>query len=490
LEAAKDQGGLEMKPTGSLTSASGFFFALLLGAACPAWPGHIGQLTGDYLFEERESRAVFLATIYEEDGKLYALTDIADDPGELVPLKSVDNSYSVVFRRGGDFTFEFEGLSDGRFSSLIMKSNSTGWKGRGKRFEPEYAKLRSRCGGNPGRYVYRVPLELQDGIETASMRTAGIDTSLLYQLMDDIQANHDYMHSVLIIKDGKLIFEEYMNGWDPARLHRVQSVTKSFTSTVVGLAIREGLIESVDDPVSKYLPEYSSYFKGPKNDVLIRHLLTMSAGFEWNERETYYADPEKCDPHLAEAGEDYIKYVLEKPIVTEPGSVYYYNSGYPNILGYIVEQESGSNIVEFACEHLFEPLGIRRCYWQPITGEDKPGCAGGLRLTSRDLAKYGCLYLDHGAWRGEQLVPAAWIDESTKRQIDADHGKGYGYLWPSIPAGNLNIVFASGTGGQYVAYIPALNSVVVTTAIFSTDKSDVVAGLLLQYVVPALAAGG
>ena len=187
--------------------------------------------------------------------------------------------------------------------------------------------------------------------------------------------------------------------------------------------------------------------------------------------------------------DDFIRYVLEKPVVTEPGSVYYYNSGYPNMLGYIVEQRAEENILQFTQGRLLKPLGIERCYWQNISGENKPGCAGGLRLTSRDLAKYGCLYLNGGAWEGKQLLPKEWVAASTAKHMDAAEGTGYGYLWKSLPAGDLNIHFASGTGGQYVAFIPGLDAVVVTTAEFSTDRGDVVARLLLQYVVPALAGG-
>jgi CubicO group peptidase (beta-lactamase class C family) len=454
-----------------------------------ALAGVDGRVLGDYLFEAIESRAIFLTTVYEEDGALYVRADITDDPGELTPVKSEKDAYSVVFRRGGNFKIWFSEPKSGSFTKLRLKSNTTGWQAEGVRLEPESAKLRDRYGVQSSPYAYREPVALRDGLKTGSVEGSDINAVLLCQAMDDIYANHDYMHSLLIVKDGVLVFEEYMNGCDPARLHRVQSVTKSFTSTVVGLAIQEGLIGSVDDPIDEYLPEYAFLLEGKKKDVCIKHLLTMSAGFEWNEAETYYADPARCDPHLAEAGDDYIRYVLEKPLVTEPGGVYYYNSGYPNILGYIVERRAGGNILEFTYGRLFEPLGIKRCYWQNITGENKPGCAGGLRLTSRDLAKYGCLYLSEGNWDGKQLLPKEWVAASTAKHIDAVDGTGYGYLWKSIPVGELNIVFASGTGGQYVALIPSLDAVVVTTAKFSTDKADVVAGLLLRYVVPALAGG-
>jgi len=444
------------------------------------------EILGDYLFDQRNARMVFLYTIYEEDGALYALTDIADYPVELRPVASEERTFRIKYKRAGDFNLKFTRLEDGVCSELQMRSNTSDWAAGGKRVEPELGRLRERYRETPDFYVYRKPMALNDGWETTPIRETGIDTTLLYAMMTDIYENREYMHSVLIVKDGRLVFEEYMNGWDPARLHRAQSVTKSFTSTVVGLAIEQGLIADIDDPLRQYLPEYSSLFDYSKNKVSIRHLLTMSAGFDWNEAETYYNDPSRCDAHIAEAGDDYVRYLLEKPIVTEPGTFWYYNSGYPNILGYIVEKTSGKNITEFAYEHLFEPLGIKRCCWMATTGENRPGCAGGLRLTSRDLARYGQLYLNKGVWQGVRVVSERWVEESVKRRMDAEQGTGYGYLWKSISAGGHEIFFASGTGGQYVACVPDVNVVVVTTAIYKTDKGDEVAAMLLKYVVPAL----
>jgi CubicO group peptidase (beta-lactamase class C family) len=293
---------------------------------------------------------------------------------------------------------------------------------------------------------------------------------------------------MLIVKGGKLVFEEYMNGWDPPRLHRMQSVSKSFTSTMVGFAVQEGLIENIHDPLFEYLPEYASAFDEDKKKIQIEHLLTMSAGFEWNEFDTYFAKPEDCDSHKAEASDDYIEYVLEKPLSDEPGSRWYYNSGYPNMLGYIIEKKSGMNLLEFSYQHLFETLGIERAYWHAITGENRPSCAGGLWLTSRDMAKYGELYLRGGKWKGRQVLPASWVEASTQSQIDTGVEGGFGFLWWRPPVGGLDLYLASGTGGQYVVCIPTFDAVVVTTAQFNTNKKDVVNELLIKYVVPALAA--
>ncbi len=258
----------------------------------------------------------------------------------------------------------------------------------------------------------------------------------------------------------------------------------------MGLALQEGHIENIGDPIYKYLPQYDSLLTGAKREITIEHLLTMSAGFEWNEAATYYAAPEECDAHIAEASGDFIGYVLEKPLVNTPGEVYYYNSGFPNILGHIVAERSGTRILKFAFEHLFGPLGMERAYWYRNRQESeyRPGCAGGLRVTSRDMAKYGLLYLNGGVWNGKQIVDEDWIRESIEGKMDAGHGTRYGYFWKSTRSldGKHGIFFASGTGGQYIACIPGFDAVVVTTAVFNTDKGDAVAMLLLEQLIPAL----
>jgi len=441
---------------------------------------------GDYLFDRKDIGAVFLTHVYEEDGEIYAMLDIADRPMQLEPKDAGKYEYRRKSDSGRDFAFKFIKGDGGDFEQLNMKSESYRLDLTGTRFTEDIVRLRDYHAGRPETYAYRKPLEVEGCWEVSTLEEAGIDAAGLHLMMNDIYENYDYVHSILIVKGGKLVFEEYVNGWDPVRLHRLQSVSKSFTSTLTGLAIEAGFIGSLKDPLYEYLPEYSSLFDDAKKGILIEHLLTMSAGFEWNEMETYYADPEACDAHIAGASGDFIKYVLEKPMAGEPGAAYYYNSGLPNMLGYIITQESGMSFEEFSCEFLFEPLGIRRSYWQPTTGETRPSCAGGLRLMSRDMARYGQLYLRGGSWNGRQILSSEFVETSTTALMDTGADGGYGYLWRTYDQEGFSAFLASGTGGQYIVCIPATDVVVVTTAVYSTDKSDNVAGLLLKYVVPAV----
>ena len=263
-------------------------------------------------------------------------------------------------------------------------------------------------------------------------------------------------------------------------------MSKSVTSILTGIALEQAFIGGIDDPLYEYLPEYADLFDDNKKEISIRHLLTMSAGFEWNELETYYADPEACDAHIAGASGDFIKFVLERPLAYEPGTKWYYNSGLPNMLGYIITQETGMNLEEFSCEYLFEPIGIERSFWQPTIGEGRPSCAGGLRIMSRDMARLGLLYLRKGKWNGIQIVPEEYVVASTSPLMDTGLDGSYGYMWWTHEQPEFFAFLASGTGGQYIVCIPALDTVVVTTAVYKTAKSDEVVGLLLKYVVPAL----
>ena len=450
-------------------------------------PTAVRDVTGDYLFDERETGAVFLAHVYEDEGELYAMLDIADRPMGL-ELKDPEKVEYLMNSQGrGDFILGFSEYESGEFTRLRLMSDSQELDMTGERFREDITRLRGYHAQPTGSYSYRTPLQVEGGWEVSTLQEAGIDTSMLEEMMNAIHENYDYMHSILIVKGGKLVFEEYTNGWDPLRMHRLQSVSKSFTSTLVGIAIEEGLIGSINDQLYEYLPEYSSLFDESKKRIDIEHLLTMTAGFEWNELETYYENPKACDSHAAGASGDYIRYVLEKPLVNEPGTAWYYNSGFPNMLGHIIEEKSGMDLLEFSYQHLFEPLGIRRAYWQPITGEERPSCAGGLRLMSRDMARYGELYLRSGVWDGEQILPPEWIEESTRWRVDTGLDVGYGYFWKRYSNGGLDVFLASGTGGQYIVCVPAFDAVVVTTARYNTDKSDGVTGLLMKYIVPALA---
>jgi CubicO group peptidase (beta-lactamase class C family) len=449
----------------------------------------IQAVTGSYEVDQRDlGIGIYLANVFEEGGDLKIFLETANAPFTLEPVDEKQHEYKIPTKMAGDLPIKFTIDESGLARELHVMGGTPGLDFKGTRVDDPVFELRDYHADTGDGYTYRKPIEIPGDWETGTLEEAGIDTAGMNAFMRKMLEEHPYMESILIVRSGKLVFEEYLNGWDPARIHRLQSVTKGFTSTLVGIAIEQGLIGSLDDPIRDYLPDYADYFGGTKDSVTVRHLLTMSAGFKWNETETYYTDSKKCDPHLAEAGDDYLKYLLERPIVEEPGTVYRYNSGYPNILGYIIQERSGMTLMEFTYHNVFEPLGIKRAYLMNIRGENKPSCAGGLNLISRDLARYGYLYLREGTWEGKQVVPAEWVRETLATYLVSDGNVGRGFWWGKVKSldGLHDIFFTSGTGGQFVIVIPDLDTVVVTTAVFNTDKGDAVAMLLLTSLVPAL----
>ena len=464
---------------------------ILISNVSGAKKADLHPIVGSYEIDQRDlGIGIYLANVFEEDGLLKIFLETTDTPYVLECMDEDQYEYIIPTRAQGDLPVEFTIDESGLAGEFRILGGSPGLDITATRVEDPIFGLREFHAGTGGDYIYRRPLDIPGDWETGTLEETGIDTAGMNTFMRKVIEKHPYMESILIVRNGKLVFEEYLNGWDPVRIHRLQSVTKGFTSTLVGIAIEQGIIGSLDDPIRDYLPDYSELFGGRKDSVSIRHLLSMSAGFEWNEAETYYADPSKCDPHLAEAGDDYLKYLLERPIIEKPGTVYRYNSGYPNVLGYIIESRSGMELLEFAYRNLFEPLGIKRAYWMPIRGENKTSCAGGLKLMSRDLARYGYLYLREGAWEGKQVVPAEWVRESLTGHFVTNDGMevGRGYCWGKVKSldGLHDIFFTSGTGGQYVIVIPDLDTVVITTAVFRTAKGDAVAMLLLESLFPAL----
>jgi len=197
----------------------------------------LDSITGDYLFDGKHFDAIFYTIVYEEDGKLFAFSDLADYPVETQKLKSDPPTYRIKFKTRGDFNLAFSDLENGRYNMLSMTSNDSDFQIDGHRSANNIHKLRDYHDKSRKGYSYKVPLQLGDGLKTGNIIETGIDTTALYSMMNDILENYDYMHSMLIMKDGVLVVEEYFNGWDPVRLHRLQSVTKSYTSTLVGLAL-------------------------------------------------------------------------------------------------------------------------------------------------------------------------------------------------------------------------------------------------------------
>jgi CubicO group peptidase (beta-lactamase class C family) len=342
--------------------------------------------------------------------------------------------------------------------------------------------LLSGC-GQP--YVYQVPEELGDGWETASLEEVGINERLIAKAVERIRDNtYPNVHSLLIAKDGKLVFEEYFGGYewvydsdrfqgpykefDRDSLHTIMSVTKAFTSALVGIAVDQGFIANEHEKVFDYFPEYAHLRDEPKNDITLEHLLTMTSGLEWNEWEYSLSDTRNDLIQLFIVN-DPMAYILAKPVVHQPGTYWYYSGGDVNLLGETIRKATGMRMDDFAAQYLFSPLGITEYEWDFIN-PNVVHASGNLKLHPRGMAKFGYLILNDDVWQGERILSQAWVDKTKTAYISSpapDHGERYGYQWwlKTFPygSGTVEALHRSGWGGQAIYLFPSLDMVVVFT---------------------------
>jgi CubicO group peptidase (beta-lactamase class C family) len=250
-------------------------------------------------------------------------------------------------------------------------------------------------------------------------------------------------------------------------LHTLQSVTKTVTSAVIGVAVTRHEFPSLDTPVLKFFdPAKVKNVDERKRRMTLRHLLTMSAGLEWHE-DLPYSDP-KNSASVMEASLDWVQYTIDQPMSEEPGTRFNYSSGASELLAHVFHAATGQDVEEYAAKYLLAPLGIERFYWKRIPN-GLADTEGGLYLERHDLAKLMLLFLQNGIWQGKQIVSADWVKESLVPRITVNGRAGvkYGYLWWLYPYGkdDPRLTFGgSGFGGQLPIVIPEYDIVVVFTA--------------------------
>ncbi len=274
-------------------------------------------------------------------------------------------------------------------------------------------------------------------------------------------------------------------------LHTMQSMTKSVVSMLVGAAIEDSLIPGTQTPVTHWFP-VSESTDARWARATLEDLLTMRSGIDWNES-LPYTDPENTCIAL-EASDDWVGFVLRRPMREEPGTRFDYNSGVSVLLGKILRQSTGEDVPDYARRRLFEPLGIKEFYWKQ-TPRGETDTEGGLYLSTADQARLAQLMLRRGEWDGVQLIESAWVDASTRPIVDeinpdANTGTGYGYQWwvPSHAPGERFIYAASGYGGQFMIVVPELDAVVVLNAWNHRKTPELSApAAVVERILPALA---
>jgi CubicO group peptidase (beta-lactamase class C family) len=332
----------------------------------------------------------------------------------------------------------------------------------------------------PGGYRYSIPKQMDDGLETGSITPQLFDPGRMPKLDAFFQrlkkGAFGEIHGVLIVHQGRLVLEEYFPGYElnggrrnfsAADPHNLASVTKSITSLCVGIAIDKGFIKSVDQPFLDFYHDVPMPDREAKQGITIRHLLTMTAGLEWDESTHPYTDP-RNDVVRLYVSPDPFQFILQRKVAAPPGQRWVYSGAYPNLLGDIVHRSSGMPLDAFADTYLFGPLGITEASWVTL----KKGfiyASGDARLRPRDMAKIGVLVLNRGAWNGARVVSESWLEQSMQGAARADEITLYGFLWwlPILPAPAQKalgpVYMANGWGGQHIIVAPDRGLVLVLT---------------------------
>ena len=257
--------------------------------------------------------------------------------------------------------------------------------------------------------------------------------------------------------------------WHPwfrgGAMHTLQSVTKSVTATLFGIALRRGEIKSMDAPLLSFFSRYDLSAVDPRlQKATLTDLLTMRSGIEWHENDRPL-DSTNTTLQL-EQSKDWIRFTLAQPMDAEPGTKWVYNSGGSALMAEIIRSVSGKHAHDYAREHLFTPLGITNYYWKK-TPTGHPDTEGGLFLAPEDLAKIGQLYLDDGVWKGKRILPEGWAKQATARIVDrtgTQTSPGYGYQWWRYDRDGVEIWAGNGFGGQFLVVIPRYRVVGVTNS--------------------------
>jgi CubicO group peptidase (beta-lactamase class C family) len=299
--------------------------------------------------------------------------------------------------------------------------------------------------------------------KTSTPQEQGLDPNLVARLYYNA-SRLKTIYSLLVFKNGYLIGEHYFHIGSPEQQVNIHSVTKSITSALVGIALEQGCLSSLDQKMIEFFPELNDRITDPrKKQITIRQMLQMRAGYPWEESTAELFD-------LLFSGFR-PSTLIDVPLVRDPGADFEYSNLTSHLLGIIVARACKTDLKSFAQEHLFAPLGIKPGFWQADWEGYYLGFSD-LHLSANDLAKFGLLYLNGGKYNGTQIVPAAWVHDSLqtyshnawKFRVGRNwRDNGYGYQWWSVRAGDHRYHLAWGHGGQQIALLDELDMAIVVT---------------------------
>lgn len=338
-----------------------------------------------------------------------------------------------------------------------------------------------------------VPEFTPDYFPTTEWRTrtpaeAGYDADALQKAVDFAAATPT--QGLLIVQDGYIVREEYFMGFTADQRHESFSMAKSFASALVGIAIGEKLLTGVDEKLCKYYPVWNcSDTSDPRSSMELRHVMSLSSGLDWHEEWQPDANFAQNDAIRMAISQRPIDYVLSKPSAYPPGTHFQYSTGDPALVSGVLQSVTGKNALAYAKEKIFTAIGTPGIQWNS-DADGKTTTFAGLSATVREYAKFGFLYLNRGKWDGQELVPASWIDLSTRKGpalVD-----WYGYLWhvnlpsrfddPALPPDGYT---AEGVSGQFVTVIPSKRLVVVRVANDGIGAAEFDLAGLLELILAA-----
>ncbi|WP_106794974.1 serine hydrolase [Aquimarina sp. Aq78] len=293
------------------------------------------------------------------------------------------------------------------------------------------------------------------------------------------------IEGILVAKNSKITYEKYFAGFNANIPHDTRSASKSVSSAIIGIAIDDNIIENVEQKLYDFIPSDYQYTKDTlKSKITIKDLLTMSSGLDVNKLayEGYYQD-----------SNNWLKTVLEAPMVKAPGTYADYGSANPFLLGVYLSKRLDVPLEFYMADKLFSPLGITNYTMNTDDTGITPYFGGGLHLTPRDILKFGQLYLNKGTWNGKRIISENWVEESFEKHVQLqDRNKNeYGYLWWHstyiVNGKTITSIEARGAGGQFIFIVPTLESVVVITAgNYKNRKGNQSREIFEEYILPAL----
>ena len=375
--------------------------------------------------------------------------------------------------------------------------------------------VNTACKDYSSQITYNPPIYAKDGLPVGILEDVRMDEDRIRKAVGRIEnGKYGEVHSMLIYKNDKLVFEEYFQGhtyqwdapghygnyvtWNRDMPHCIHSDSKSFASLCIGIAIDKGFIKGVHQSIFDYLPDYSQYKKDGKENITIEHLLTMTSGLQWEEWKISLASRENDQIAIWFYEDGPVHYVLRKPLVAEPGTRFNYSGGDIQLLAEILKNATGMNLDEFSAKHIFEPMKISSYDWWLIFPSGEIHAAGGLKLTPRDMVKIGAMMLNKGEWNGDQIVSENWVDKcitpyAGNRNIKIpgeDLGKvGYAYTWWTksfdYRGKSIHWYSALGWGGQKISILPESDMVIVFTGGNYTSKVHHFE-IMKRFILPAI----